>query len=147
MAELLKRRVIAALAPRNSPSFDILATKGDKTVRIRVKTKSAKYHDWQWMAKKDGSIFRGLSRRSDFTVLVNLTPETKDMQFFIVPTFRLNALIKTDFADWAATPGRHNRKHDATTRKRNLAQAKYKDRFSTDWNVLWRMPARTTRRS
>ena len=29
MAELLKRGIIAALAPRNSPSFDILAAKRD----------------------------------------------------------------------------------------------------------------------
>jgi hypothetical protein len=28
VAELLKRGIIAALAPRNAPSFDILATKG-----------------------------------------------------------------------------------------------------------------------
>ena len=31
-AELLKRGVIAALAPRNAPTFDILATKGKKMV-------------------------------------------------------------------------------------------------------------------
>ena len=29
-AELLKRGVIAALAPRNAPTFDILATKGGR---------------------------------------------------------------------------------------------------------------------
>ena len=43
VAELLKRGVIAALAPRNDPAFDIIATKGSRTVRIRVKTKSAEY--------------------------------------------------------------------------------------------------------
>lgn len=54
MAELLKRDIIAALAPRNAPGFDILATKGVKTVRIRVKTKSENYDIWQYSAKKDG---------------------------------------------------------------------------------------------
>ncbi|MDX1411893.1 MAG: hypothetical protein R3351_07020, partial [Nitrospirales bacterium] len=47
MAELLKRGYIAALAPRNAPGFDILATNGDKTVKIRVKTKSEQYDVWQ----------------------------------------------------------------------------------------------------
>jgi len=57
VAELLKRGKVASLAPRNTPAFDILATDGSRTVRIRVKTKSEEYTDWQWMAKKDGSIF------------------------------------------------------------------------------------------
>ncbi len=51
-AELLKRGVIAALAPRNAPAFDMLATKGSKTVRVRVKTKSTEYTDWQWMVQE-----------------------------------------------------------------------------------------------
>ncbi len=34
VAELLKRGVLAALAPRNAPAFDILAVKG--SVRYRV---------------------------------------------------------------------------------------------------------------
>ena len=56
VAELLKRGVIAALAPRNSPAFDILATKNARTVRIRVKTKTEKYDVWQWAIKKDETI-------------------------------------------------------------------------------------------
>ena len=46
VAELLKRSVVAALAPRNTPSFDILAIKGNRSARIRVKTKSAEYSVW-----------------------------------------------------------------------------------------------------
>jgi len=43
MAELLKRDITSALAPRNAPAFDILAAKDEKTVRIRVKTKTGQY--------------------------------------------------------------------------------------------------------
>src|SRR3972149_5372159 len=53
MSELLKQGVMAALAPRNAPWFDILATNGQKTVRIRVKTKSIEYDGWQWNVLKD----------------------------------------------------------------------------------------------
>jgi hypothetical protein len=72
VAELLKRGVIAALAPRNAPAFDILATNPEKTVRIRVKTKTEEYDAWQWVAKKDGAIFRDLQPSGDFTALVIL---------------------------------------------------------------------------
>lgn len=85
-AELLKRGVIRSARAAHAPAFDILAAKGRKTVRVPVKTKSAEYTDWQWMVKKDGSIFRDLGQEDDFTVLVDLTPETKDLGFFVVPT-------------------------------------------------------------
>lgn len=82
--------MIAALAPSNAPAFDILATFKGKTVCIRVKTKSEAYVIWQWSVKSDGSIFQNLREKDDFTILVNLAQETKDLQFFIVPTIRLN---------------------------------------------------------
>lgn len=82
VAELLKRGVIASLAPRNAPSFDVLATKGERTVRIRVKTKSEENPGWHFVAKKDGSIFRDLQDEGDFIVLVNLTEMTRDLSFY-----------------------------------------------------------------
>jgi hypothetical protein len=97
VAELLKRGIVATLAPRNAPSFDILATKENRTVRIRVKTKSQEYSDWQWVAKKDCSIFRNLSEDGDFTVLVDLAMETKDLKFYVVPTYQIEAWLKEDF--------------------------------------------------
>ena len=50
MAELLKRGIIAALVPRNAPSFDILATSNNRNIKIRVKTKSQE--------SKKGSIIK-----------------------------------------------------------------------------------------
>jgi hypothetical protein len=108
-AELLKRGIVAALAPRNAPAFDILAAKGRKTVRVRVKTKSAEYTDWQWTVKKDGTIFRDLGPKGDFAVLVNLTSETKDLAFFVVPTAVLNGWLVMDFKEWVRAPGKDGR--------------------------------------
>ena len=62
IAELLKRGVVAALTPRNTPAFDVLATKGNRTVRIRVKTKSAQYSIWQWQVKLAELIIYTLER-------------------------------------------------------------------------------------
>jgi hypothetical protein len=139
-AELLKRGVIAALAPRNAPAFDILATKLDKTVRIRVKTKSAEYDAWQWMAKKDGIIFRHLHPEDDFTVLVNLTSETRDMEYFVIPTQALNQWLADDFETWVNTPGKNGRPHATDSAKRNLRYRKFAERlapYKSKWELLW----------
>lgn len=139
-AELLKRGVIAALAPRNAPAFDILATNPEKTVRIRVKTKSEEYDAWQWVAEKDGSIFRHLQPQGDFTVLVNLTDETKEMEYFILTTVQLNSWLVEDFKNWLVTPGKNGQPHAADNTKRNLSYRKFADklkRYRNNWDGLW----------
>ncbi len=140
VAELLKRGIIAALAPRNAPAFDILATKGDRTTRVRVKTKSSEYDEWQWQTKKDGTIFRDLHAKDDHIVLVNLTPAHRQMAFFVLPTAKIDEMLKARFDRWAKAPGKNGRKHDATTKKRTLS---YKESEATlkpfldEWDGLW----------
>jgi len=140
MAELLKRDVIAALAPRNAPGFDILATKGEQTVRIRVKTKSENYDVWQYSAKKDGSIFRDLSGKDDFSVLVHLAIDHRDMMYFVIPTLLINNWLEKDFKEWLATPGKGGRPHSPTNPKRNLKYEQYRgeiEKFRNNWENLW----------
>jgi len=140
VAELLKRGVVAALAPRNTPSFDILATKEKRSIRIRVKTKSAEYSVWQWAIKKDGSIFRDLSEHGDVTVLVDLAWETKDLKFYIIPTYKIDAWLKRGFEKWVSTPGRNNKPRSQTNPKRNLNQKAYAQVLSeylNQWEKLW----------
>ena len=140
LAELLKRDVIAAIAPRNAPSFDILATKADKTIKIRVKTKSEQYPVWQWSIKKDGSIFRDLNKNEDFTILVDLAKETKDLKFYIVPTRVIDQLLKEDFNIWINAPGKNNRPHSRENKKRHLDQDKYANQlqeYLDNWEILW----------
>jgi hypothetical protein len=143
VAELLKRGVIAALAPRNTPAFDILATRENRTVRIRVKTKSEQYPDWQWVTKKDGTIFRSTGQEGDYTVLVDLAMDTKDLNFFVVPTPVIDQWLKRDYQTWVETPGRHGRPHDPTNKKRNLSQTEHaKDlaQYLGNWDLLWDPP-------
>lgn len=141
MAELLKRGIVAALAPRNAPAFDILATQGDHTVKIRVKTKSQKYSDWQSGAKKDGKIFLNLSKKGDFTVLVDLAMETKDLRFYIVPTHQIDTWLNDDFKKWVKTPGKNNRPHNPENKHRIISQKKYAqklDKYHNNWDILWK---------
>ena len=141
MAELLKRGIVAGLMPRNAPSFDILATRGDRTVRIRVKTKSAQYDSWRWIVKKDKTLFRELSREGDFTVLVDLAEETKDLAFFVVPTHELNEWLCDDFEKWRKAPGKNGRQHDPENPMRALLYSKEAKRLEPHrnaWDSLWR---------
>ena len=138
MAELLKRGIIAALTPRNVPGFDILATRGDQTVRIRVKTKSEDYDGWQWNAKEDGSIFKNMGKQNDFTVMVNLARDIRDLKFYIVQTVMLDRWLKRDFKRWVKTPGAKGQQRAKDNKKRVLYFSRYKTRLGEDWEVLWK---------
>jgi hypothetical protein len=140
MAELLKRGVVAGLLPRNAPAFDILATKGGHSVRIRVKTKSAQYDSWRWVAKEDKSLFRDLSREGDHTVLVNLSDDTRDLEFYVIPTHELNKWLCDDFEKWCNTPGKNGRPHDPENKLRALCLSKEAERLEphrNGWDSLW----------
>ncbi len=141
VAELLKRGIVAALAPRNTPSVDILASKGTQMVRVRVKTKSEEYDDWQWVVKQDGTIFRDIGKTADFTILVNLTEKTKNLQFYIVPTAQVDTWLREDHDRWVKTPGRGGRRHDSTNTKRHLNINKRGEDlkpFLDKWGIVWK---------
>ncbi|HRH93668.1 MAG TPA: hypothetical protein PKV72_04025 [Candidatus Peribacteria bacterium] len=141
MAELLKRGVIAALASRNAPAFDILATKGNIDVRLRVKTKSEDYDIWQWNTHKDGTIFRLLNNERDFTVLVNLAMKSENLRFYIVPSIQLDKCLKADHAAWLAKRGKKGQKHSEANRKRHLNEKKHADVIASKldaWDDLWK---------
>ncbi len=140
MAELLKRGAVAALAPRNAPAFDILATKNDSTVRIRVKTKSEEFKGWKLAAKPDGAIFLDLHEKDDFTILVNLTAKIANMEFFIFPTAMLDKLIRDDFERWINTPGVRGQPHNPDNRLRVFSNNEHPEEFNVhkeQWDLLW----------
>jgi hypothetical protein len=140
MAELLKRGILAALSPRNSPSFDILATKDDITVRIRVKTKSEGNNGWHWTAKVEGVVFRDLHKKDDFTILVNLSMELGKLDYFIIPTEKLDEWLKFDFERWVRAPGINGHIHDPNARFRRLDYKDYSSQlevYKNKWEIIW----------
>ena len=140
LAELLKRGIIAAMTPRNTPAFDILATNGKESARIRVKTKSEQFKDYQWNLKKDDVIFRYLSRESDFVVLVNIKNSDSRPDFYIIPTSRVDSWLKGSFRKWVKTPGRHGRRHNPENKKRNLPSGTYErqlKQYKDKWDSIW----------
>ncbi|HVO43340.1 MAG TPA: hypothetical protein VMT34_11985 [Aggregatilineales bacterium] len=144
VAELLKRGIVAALAPRNTPAFDILATNfrvvPQKTVQIRVTTKSGQYDSWRWSTRIDGVIFPRLESAGDFTILVNLTDDTKHMDYFVLQTHVLNQWIIDDFEWWLAQPGKKGQPHSRENRLRALYYRSYEqklEQYRNNWGILW----------
>lgn len=122
MGELLRREIVAALAPRNAPDYDILATDGQKTIQIRVKTR-LKARGWQWNAKKNGTVFRNMSK-NDFCILVDLGEGPPE--YFIMPTKKIDRIFKNEFEVWIRTPGKGGRPHDPKNPRRILDKERHK---------------------
>lgn len=117
MGELLKRKFISGLTPRNTTGFDIIAIKNGKTFQIRVKTKSGVQRNWQLPAKRNGKIFLERDYKNDFIVFVDLTAEIKDMQFYIVPTELIEKRLQEDYKNWITTPGAKGQKRNEHSRR------------------------------
>lgn len=116
-AELLRRDIITALAPRNAPGIDLLATSGPRSVNIRVKTMSHEAGDWVWMARRDGRIFPNLQEELDFVVLVGIARD-EPPAYWILPTPVLDAELRRHHTAWLGTPGRGGRAHKDTPMRR-----------------------------
>src|SRR5260370_14448010 len=83
-AELLERGWLAGLTPRGARDFDIVATKGDTTIHVRVKTKTAASKIFRWNRLTDGKVFRAPIRESDFCVLVDIGGDAPE--YYVTPT-------------------------------------------------------------
>jgi hypothetical protein len=95
---------------------------------------------WQWVAKKDGAVFRELAERGDFTVLVNLAAERSNMHFFVLPTSLLNRWLASDFEEWVNEPGKRGKPHNPANPKRHLEWTPWRDelkKHEENWELLW----------
>ena len=123
VAELLRRGMIAALAPRNAPAIDILADDGKKMIKIRVKSKSDPSLNWQWGVKKDGCVHRNIANE-DYCILVDLKTIGHYPDFYMFKTKEIDDLIKKRFEEWLKTPGKNNRPHDPNNKHRSIVAHK-----------------------
>ncbi len=118
VGELLRRNVVAAPAPRNTPGFDVLATNGHKSVNVRVKSKTTTANSWVWICAKDDNrtLFKGMLKYGDFTVLVDLKDEAHSPEYYVLSTVVLDKQLREDFKHWLETPGRAGRRHNESNR-------------------------------
>ncbi|MGH9602202.1 MAG: hypothetical protein ACRD24_07400 [Terriglobales bacterium] len=118
LAELTRRSWTAALTARNNHAFDIMAAKGDVSVKLRVKTKTRMSDVFQWNAKKDGAIFLELSKSNDFCVLVDIPLDETGPAYYVVPTHVIDSWLRKDFDTWLKTPGAKGQAHSADNSRR-----------------------------
>ncbi len=65
-------------------SYDIIATMGHRTIKVRVKTKTADANIFRWNLRKDGKVFGGEADKFDICVLVDLEPLCPE--YYVIPT-------------------------------------------------------------
>ena len=116
LAELLRREIVAALAPRNMPSYDILAINGTNSAKVRVKSKTAA-DTFVWNAKKDGTIFTDVTP-NDFSVLVDMGASTDAHVYYVVPTSDLESRLDLSYQEWLKTPGKRGQPHKPNKMRR-----------------------------
>ena len=141
VGELLKRGIIAAPAPRNSPGFDVLATNGVKSLNIRVKTKTEAADSWVWICKKDEekTIFKNLTDAPDFTVLVDLKDEQSSPEYYIVPTSELNNRLKSIHEYWVKLPSKRSKPHDPNNRMRRIGFTEHHKNWLLEHRGAWHL--------
>jgi len=137
VGELLRRGVIAALAPRNTPGFDILATNGTDSLNVRVKTKTDAADSWVWNAKKDGTIFTGLKSRADFTVLVDLKEENSQPEYYAVPTMTLDGELRAIFQRWLGSLPKRGKSHNPNNHMRRIGTSEYQQQWLSGYKGAW----------
>ena len=118
LAELLRRDLIAALAPQGAPNMDIVVTDidGRNLCGIQVKTRRNLGTDggWHMRPKHEDLVSDKL-----FYCFVDLGDKAMgDPEYFIIPSWVVAKAIKESHQAWLSNPGKngHIRK-DSTVRR------------------------------
>jgi hypothetical protein len=130
---LLRRDLIAALAPAGVPNADIIVTDtiGDKLCAIQVKARTKPGADRGWhMGEKHEKI----ASPNIYYCFVGF--ETDPPRCWIVPSATVADVLKRSHAHWQKTPGRNGQPHKPTNVRRfceSYDHNKFADGFSLGW--------------
>ncbi len=118
MAELLRRNLIAALAPQGAPNMDIVVTdiSGTNLCGIQVKTRRDIGADGGWhMRPKHEELVSGKLFYCFVDLGENALGEPK---YFVVPSVIVASAIKLSHVAWLSNPGKngHVRKDSSVRR-------------------------------
>ncbi len=113
MAELLMRGWVAGMTPRGAHAHDIIATKGERVIEVRVKTKTADAQIFRWNKKGEHCLPRVGDPERDFCVLVDILAGTEGRafspRFYVASSAEVAAKLNTNFLAWVSTPGKNGR--------------------------------------
>jgi hypothetical protein len=103
--ELLKRGWIVGnfnSTTMNSAGWDLFATRGTRSVKIRVKAKRPGVDCFRWSAKADGSVLIGLAETDDdFVAAVSFDPNG-GYEVFVMPSLVVEHTLRDENARWIA---------------------------------------------
>jgi len=140
MAELLRQEIVTGLLPRNTPNYDIIAVKGKKTAKIRVKYKAQTSGGWQWTAKGHPHFVLKDITKNDFTVLVNITSAPLSPEYFILKSSEVEKILQKGFERWVKKPGKRGKPRSKSNKHRLLRYEKHQkllDSRRGKWEFLW----------
>lgn len=145
MSELLRRGMIAALAPAGVPNCDIVVTDdiGDRLCAVQVKTRLGKGSDrgWHMSKKHEGLISPTLFYCFvDFAQGSNIPPFT-----YVVPAAVVAQTLSECHQAWLDQPGAKGQKRNDSDFRRflpgydNLEMGKYQDGWLEPYREAWHL--------
>lgn len=107
----------------NSAGWDLFATRGNRSVRIRVKAKRPGVACFRWSAKSDGSIFAGYQAgaHDDYVAAVSFE-EAAPPSVYVLPTPVVADNLMRDYESWIT-----GRKRDGGARRETSMRHLYID--------------------
>lgn len=145
MSELLRRGMIAALAPAGVPNCDIVVTDdiGERLCAVQVKTRLGKGTDRGWhMGKKHES----LTSPALFYCFVDFGVGTNEPPFtYVVPAPVVAQTLAECHQAWLAQPGAKGQARNDSDFRRflpsyaNLQMRKYEDGWLEPYREAWHL--------
>jgi hypothetical protein len=145
MSELLRRGMIAALAPAGIPNCDIVVTDdiGDRLCAVQVKTRLGKGADRGWhMSKKH----EALTSPSLFYCFVDFGTVTGERPFtYVVPASVVGECLAKNHRAWLAKPGAKGQAHKDNDMRRflpdysHLGIGAYDDGWLEPYREAWHL--------
>lgn len=133
MCQLLRRGLIAALAPTGVPNADIVVTDdiGDKLCAVQVKTRLKPGNDrgWHLRAKHEQIISPNI-----YYCFVGF--ETDLPGCWIMPSAVVADVLKRSHENWLAQPGRNGQPHKDNDMRR-LCESYDHEKFLPEFSMGW----------
>jgi len=137
--ELSRRGYIASITLRNTASIDILASNGEKTVNIQVKTRCTETTDG-WKMGSNPLDTKQLNINIFYIFAeISSDPNNKEIDYYIIPKNKLNEKVEANFQENLKTPRRDGRPR--TTRLRIFRINEYPEfqteKYRGNWDMLF----------
>jgi hypothetical protein len=125
MSQLLRRGLIAALAPQGVPNLDIVVSDvaGTRQLGLQVKSRSNKGADggWHMGAKHETIVSPTL-----FYCFVDFGNDPSDAtQTFILPSATVSEVLRASHAAWLSNPGKNGHIRQNSTMRRLVPDYSY----------------------